>query len=93
MKINWKVRFSNPVFIVGKFLPFLLLAAQALLGIVNVFYPIGYEITDAMENEVLRWLNILSVGLITVSAPIDDTTKGIGDSERARTYKNPRSDI
>jgi len=93
MNINWKVRFKNPIFIVGKFLPFLLFAAQALLGIVDVFHPIGYEITDAMTNEVMRRLNIVGVALITLTAPVDDTTFGFGDSKRARTYKKPREDL
>lgn len=90
MKINWKVRFKNPIFIVGKFLPFLLFGTQAVLGIVSVFYPIGYEITDAMTDDVLQKLNIIAVALLTLSAPIDDTTKGISDSNQALWYKEPK---
>lgn len=90
MNINWKVRFKNPIFIVGKFLPFVLFAVQALLGIVNTFYPIGYEITDAMTNEVLQKLNIIAVALLTLSAPIDDTTAGVSDSKQALWYKEPK---
>ncbi|WP_203334373.1 phage holin [Planococcus beigongshangi] len=93
MKINWKARFKNPIFIVGKFLPFVLFAVQALLAIINVFYPIGYEITDAMTNEVLRWLNGVAIALLTLSAPIDDTTDGISDSQQALKYSEPKKDV
>ncbi|WP_170140700.1 phage holin [Oceanobacillus arenosus] len=92
MKINWKVRFKNPVFVVGKFIPFLVFAVQALLGIINVFYPIGYEITDAMANDVLQKLNIIMLALISLSAPIDDTTKGLSDSKKALRYNEPKDD-
>lgn len=90
MNINWKVRFKNPIFIVGKFVPFLVFAAQAILAIISVFYPIGYEITDSMKNEVLQWLNGISIGLLTLSAPIDDTTDGLSDSPQALRYNKPK---
>lgn len=92
MNINWKLRFKNPIFIVGKFLPFVLFAVQALLAIVNVFYPIGYEITDAMTNEVLQKLNLIAIGLVTLSAPIDDTTGGVSDSKQALRYMKPKKE-
>lgn len=90
MNINWKIRFKNPIFIVGKFIPFVIIAAQALLAIVGVFYPIGYEITDSMKNDALQWVNIISVSLLTLSAPIDDTTEGISDSPQALRYNKPK---
>ena len=92
MLINWKLRFKNPIFIVGKFLPFLVFAAQGLLGVINVFYPIGYEITDSMTNEVLQKLNIVMVALISLTAPIDDTTAGASDSKQALGYRKPKDD-
>ena len=92
MKINWKVRFKNPVFVIGKFIPFLILSAQALLALIGIYIPIGYEITDAMYNDSLRYLNIISVALLTLSAPIDDTTQGISDSAQSMRYTNPRKD-
>ena len=90
MSINWKVRFKNPIFIVGKFLPFLLFATQAVLGIISVFYPIGYEITDAMTDDVLQKLNVIGVALVTLTAPIDDTTKGFADSKQSLNYEKPK---
>jgi phi LC3 family holin len=88
-KINWKVRFKNPVFL-------------AHLGL-SIFVPIlGYFGLTAQD--LTTWKAVLDlvvdavsnpyvVGLIVVSvwnAINDPTTKGLGDSEQAQQYNLPK---
>ena len=88
MKINWLVRFKNPVFI-----------AQLVLSIiVPILTYMGLELKDLTSWEVLGDVlfqalsNPYVLGLIAVSvfnAVNDPTTKGISDSEKALTYQEP----
>ena len=87
--INWKVRFKNPPFIVS------------VLG--SVFLPIlaymGINIEDLTSWSIL-WdvivkaiSNPFIVGTMvwgTYNAVIDFTTKGLKDSEQAKTYTEPK---
>ena len=89
MKINFKVRFKNPIFI-----------AQLVLAI---FTPIlayaGLTAQDLTSWKALFELIIGAVsnpyvlGLVVVSvwnALNDPTTSGVSDSENALTYKTPK---
>ena len=89
MKINFKVRFKNPIFI-----------AQLLLAI---FTPIlayaGLTAQDLTSWKALFELIIGAVsnpyvlGLVVVSvwnALNDPTTSGVSDSTNALTYKTPK---
>lgn len=89
MKINFKVRFKNPIFI-----------AQLLLAI---FTPIlayaGLTAQDLTSWKALFELIIGAVsnpyvlGLVVVSvwnALNDPTTSGVSDSPNALTYKTPK---
>ena len=88
MKLNLKVRFKNPLFIVQ-------LVMAVLLPILA---HLGITVEDLTTWSVL-WSALLEavkspyvIGLIIVSvwnALNDPTTKGFGDSEQALTYKNP----
>lgn len=88
-KINWKVRFKNPVFIVQ-------LLAAVFLPMLAYF---GYKWEDmtswgailnvligAAKNPVVVVAVIVSV----TNAVNDPTTKGLFDSEQARAYIKPR---
>ena len=89
MKINWKVRFANPEFwksiVLAVFVP--LLAYYGMnwadmttwVSICNLF-------VQAVQNPVV----VLSVVVSVYNAIIDPTTKGIGDSEQALTYTEPK---
>lgn len=87
--INWKVRFKNPVFI-------------AQLGL-SIFVPIlGYFGLTAQD--LTSWAMIFDLIVKAISSPYvvgtivvsvwnslsDPTTKGLGDSARAKTYTKPQ---
>jgi phi LC3 family holin len=88
-KINWKVRFKNPVFIVQ-------ILAAVFLPMLAYF---GYKWED-----MTSWGAILNVLMGAVKNPVilvavvvsvwnainDPTTKGLNDSEQARGYIKPR---
>ena len=88
MKINWLVRFKNPVFwaqiIVAIMLPIL-----THLGInwedVTTWAALGKLLLSAIGNPVIVVAIVISVW----NAVTDPTTKGIGDSAQALTYKKP----
>ena len=88
MKINWKVRFANPVFIkqiaLSIFVP--LLAYYGMMWEdMTTWAAIGNLFVQAVQNPVV----VLSVVVSVYNAITDPTTKGIGDSERALTYDKP----
>ena len=88
MKINWKVRFANPVFLaqlaIAIFAPIL-----AYYGMMwedmTTWASIGNLFVQAIQNPVV----VVSVIVSLYHAITDPTTKGIGDSERALTYSKP----
>lgn len=89
MKLNLKVRLKNPVFI-----------AQLVLSILlPILSYMGLTVEDLtswkMLGEVLveAVINPYVLGLVAVSvwnALNDPTTKGVGDSENALTYTEPK---
>lgn len=91
MKINWKVRFRNPYFIVqillaigAPLLAYYGLTAQDLTTWGSVFNLVG----DALSNPYV-------LGLIAVSvynALIDPTVFGFSDSRQALGYKWPKKE-
>jgi phi LC3 family holin len=89
MKINWKVRFANPVFIkqilLAVFGP--LLAYYGLnWADMTTWASIGNLFVQAIQNPVV----VCSVIISVYNAIPDPTTKGIGDSEQALTYTQPK---
>jgi phi LC3 family holin len=88
-KINWKVRFKNPVFVVQIILAFFTpilgyfgLTAEDLTTWNSVFK----LIIDAVSNPYVVSLIIVSVW----NAINDPTTKGVVDSEQAQNYDLPK---
>lgn len=89
-KINWKIRFKNPVFI-----------AQLLLAIITpILAYAGLTVQDMVTWQALGelLLNAISnpyiIGLVAVSvwnALNDPTSSGITDSAKALTYNTPNS--
>lgn len=88
MKINWKVRRENILFIaqivVSIFAPIL-----AYFGMnweeMTTWASIGNLLWQAIQNPVI----CLSVAISLFNAVTDPTTKGIGDSQRALSYDKP----
>lgn len=89
MKINWKVRFSNPVFYAQLILA-ILLPIISYLGIkfedLTTWVKMRNVLVQAISNPYVLALVLVSVW----NALIDPTTKGLSDSVQARTYQKPR---
>ncbi len=84
MKINWTVRFKNKVF----WLAIIPATLMLIKSIANVF---GFEIElSLIESNLLEVVEALFVLLGIIGVITDPTTAGIGDSENALTYDEPK---
>ncbi len=81
--IDWKVRFSNPTFIVQLILA-IFLPILAYFGLnwedMTTWSKIGYLLLDAIQNPVV----VVSVILSIYNAIIDPTTKGFTDQKKVK---------
>ena len=84
MKINWKVRFKNKIWL-GSFLSLIVSFAYSMLGLFEVF-PV------VTRNSILEILNQILTFLGLIGVLVDPTTAGLGDSERAMGYAEPWDD-
>ena len=81
MNINWKVRFQNKVWLTG-FVAAIVSFAYNMLEM--------FEIVPAVsEGMVLQAAQAVLLILTSIGVLVDPTTKGINDSERALSYKEP----
>lgn len=81
MKVNWKVRLKNKVWLTS-FFAAILTFIYTMLGMFDV-YP---EIT---KNDVGEIINSLLMFLSLMGVIVDPTTAGLNDSIRAMTYQTP----
>ena len=81
MKINWKVRFRNPVWV----------TSLVALVISTVYQALAmFGVAPALTEDAVMQVVSAVVQLLTLMGVlIDPTTKGIGDSERAMEYEEP----
>ena len=89
-KINWKVRFKNPVFIAQLILAILMpILSYAGLTVqdMTTWQAIGDLLLGAISNPYVIGLVVISV----FNALNDPTTTGITDSAKALTYDAPNS--
>lgn len=87
MKINLLVRFKNKAFWLS-LIPALLLVVQTVASLFGYnwdFVVLNQQIA-AIINAVFAVLSILGI-------VVDPTTAGIGDSQRALTYTEPKVDL
>jgi len=84
MKLNWKVRFRNKIWL-GSFLSLIIGFIYSLLALFDVFPAVTQNLVVQLLNQVLTFLGL--IGVI-----VDPTTAGIGDSERALGYEEPWDD-
>ena len=84
MKINWKVRFKNKIWL-GSFLSLIVSFAYSMLGLFDIF-------PDVTRNNVIEILNQILTFLGLIGVLVDPTTAGLGDSERALGYEEPWED-
>lgn len=82
--INWKVRFKNKTFWLA-IIPAAILLIQAIAAVFGFtvdFADMGNKLIDVVEA---AFLVLAIIGVVT-----DPTTAGIGDSDRAMTYTEPK---
>ena len=84
MKVNWKVRFKNKIWL-GSFLSLIVGFVYSMLALFDVFPEVTQSLVLQLMNQVLTFLGL--IGVI-----VDPTTAGIGDSERAMGYSEPWDD-
>ena len=84
MKMNWKVRFKNRVWL-GMFLSLIVGFVFNLLKLIGIVPVITENAVMNIVNEVLTFLGL--IGVI-----VDPTTAGVEDSDRAMTYVEPWQD-
>ena len=92
-KINWKIRFKNPAFLVQTIGSIIVPIITYIFG----YYGISFQ-------DLTTWTGLLDLILKAVSNPFvvftslfmlfnaitDPTTRGVSDSDRALTYRKPQ---
>jgi len=84
MKINWKVRFKNKVWL-GSFLSLIIGFVYSMLSLFDIFPEVTQSLVLQLMNQVLTFLGL--IGVI-----VDPTTAGLEDSARAMGYEEPYRD-
>jgi len=84
MRINWRVRFSNRIWL-SSFLSLIVGFVYSMLALFDIFPEVTENLVLQLVNQVLTFLGL--IGVI-----VDPTTAGIGDSERAMGYIEPWDD-
>ena len=84
MKLNWKVRFKNKVWL-GSFCSLIIGFVYSMLALFDVFPEVTQSVVLQLLNQVLTFLGL--IGVI-----VDPTTAGLGDSDRALGYEVPWDD-
>ena len=82
MNINWKLRFQNKTTLAAILLQAVTLV-YGVLALVGVTPGVG-------QDKVTNVLYILVELLCLLGIVVDPTTRGVGDSERAMTYREPK---
>ena len=89
MKINWKVRFKNPVFWFN-LAASILLPMLAYLGFnwedMTSWQAVGNVLLQAVQSPVI----VVSVLVSVWNLLNDPTTSGLSDSSQALTYTEPK---
>lgn len=90
-KINWKIRFKNPVFYMQLILA-VLTPVLAYMGLtvkdLTTWAAVGNVLLQAVSNPYVLALVLVSVW----NAVNDPTTTGISDSKNALTYDKPNGE-
>ena len=80
--INWTVRLRNKTWL-ASMLALIVTFVYDMLAMLDVMPPVGEEWVLDVINTALMLLGML--GVVT-----DPTTKGMGDSDQALTYTEPK---
>ena len=81
MKINWKVRFKNKVWL-GMFLSLIVGFVFNMLAMFDIYPAVTKNQVTEIITQVLTFLGLIGV-------LVDPTTAGIDDSKRAMGYEEP----
>lgn len=84
MKLNWKVRFKNKVWLTS-FISCILTFVYTILAMFDV-YP------ALTQNNAVRVADAFIMMLSLLGVLVDPTTAGVSDSNRAMTYEEPWKD-
>ena len=84
MKINWKVRFKNKVWLTS-FIGLVVGFIFNMLSLFDVFPTVTQNNIMMVVNNVLEFLGLIGV-------LVDPTTVGLNDSNRAMSYEEPWND-
>jgi phi LC3 family holin len=84
MKLNWRVRFKNKVWL-GSFISLIVGFIFSLLAMFDVYPKVTQSLVMQIVDQVLTVLGLL--GII-----VDPTTAGVNDSDRAMQYVEPWKD-
>ena len=78
MKINWKVRLKNPVFLAS--------SITVLIGITYQVLEIVGIAPKIEKDSIINLVELVVSGLSLLGILVDPTTKGTNDSEQALEY-------
>ena len=84
MSINWKVRAKNKTFWLA-LIPAVLLLAQQVAGLFGVALDFG-----ELQAQLISIVGTVFTLLAILGIVADPTTAGVGDSERAMGYTEPK---
>lgn len=84
MKLNWKVRFKNKVWL-SAFISLIVSFAYNVMAAFDIFPAVTQNAIMQIVSNILTFLGL--IGVI-----VDPTTDGLGDSNRAMTYTEPWKD-
>lgn len=86
MQFNWKVRIANKTFWITV-IPAAILLVQAVATLC------GFTIDlSTLQGKLIAVVDAVFVLLSALGIVVDPTTAGVGDSDRAMTYKTPWKD-
>ena len=92
MKINWTVRFKNPIFW-AELIAAIMLPILAHMGMnwedMTSWATLGTTIANALQNPAIMVAVVVSVW----NAINDPTTAGVSDSTQALTYTEPKKSV
>ena len=91
MKINWAVRFKNPLW-VSAFVSQMFIIVQIILVGLNGIGATDFQLSQEVEGWILTLVNAVFVVLASLGVVQDPTVEGVADSERAMKYNAPRKD-
>lgn len=81
MKINWKLRFKNPITLIS--------LLTLLVELVYQIFAVFGIVPSISEHQVVQIGTVVINFLATLGILTDPTTKGLSDSERAMGYEEP----